>query len=66
MKVPISPGLYLVYVGIVYFLVGMVNIFVYRFCESELLSLAYIVILSLPLWIPPLSRWVGISPFWRM
>jgi hypothetical protein len=66
MKISISPGLWMVYVGVVYFAIGMIDIFVYRFCDPELLSLGYCVILSLPLWIPPLGRWVGVSPFWKL
>lgn len=66
MKIPISPGLYLVYVGLLYLVVGLVNIFVYRFAPSELLSLAYVVILALPLLIPRLARWVGVTVIWRL
>lgn len=66
MAIPISPGLYLVYVGLIYFVAGMVNIFVYKFCQSELLSVAYVVILALPLCIPRMARWVGTTVFWRI
>ena len=65
MNLPMSSGWWLVYVSIVYYIAGMVDIFVYRFCEPELLSIAYCVILSLPLFIPSLSRWVGVKMLFR-
>lgn len=65
MKLPISSGWWLVYVSIVYFVAGMVNVFVYRFCETELLQIAYCIILSLPFFIPSLSRWVGVKMLFR-
>ena len=55
MKLKISPGWWLVYVSGIYFIAGTVDIFVYPYC----------VILSLPLWIPPLSRWVGVKLLFR-
>jgi hypothetical protein len=61
MKLKISPGWWLVYVSSIYFIAGMVGIFVYPFCGTELLQFTYCVILSLPLWIPPLSQWVGVK-----
>jgi hypothetical protein len=65
MKLPISPGWWMVYVSGIYFIAGMLNIFVYRFCEPELIQLTYCVILSLPLFIPPLSRLVGVKLLFR-
>jgi hypothetical protein len=65
MKLKISPGWWLVYVSIIYFIAGIVDIFVYHFCDIELLLFAYCVILSLPLWVPPLSRWVGVKLLFR-
>lgn len=65
MKLPISPGWYMFYTGFVYLVTSVVDIFIYRFCEPELLSAAYCVILSLPLLIRPLARWVGMRTFWE-
>lgn len=59
-----SPGWYLAYVSIADLIVGFLNLY-YKWFEMDLLSLAYCVILSLPLWIPPLSRWVGVKLFWK-
>ena len=52
----ISSSQWLVYVSMVYFITGMVDIFVYHFCEIVLLQIAYCVILSLPLFVPSLFR----------
>lgn len=61
-----SGGLYLLVVGVVYFITGMVDIFVFKFDHSGLLPLIYCVILSLPLFVPPLARYLnmeGVSMF---
>jgi hypothetical protein len=39
-----------------YFIAGMFNIFIYKYDQNGLLPIAYIVILSLPLFIPQLAR----------
>jgi hypothetical protein len=65
MKLKISPGWWLVYVSVIYAIAVMADIFVYRFCAIELLQAAYCVILSLPLFIPSLSRWVGVKLLFR-
>ena len=65
MKLPISPGWWMVYVSGIYFIAGMLNIFVYHVCEPELIQLTYCVILSLPLFIRPLSRLVGVKLLFR-
>lgn len=51
-----SSGLYLFSVSAVYFIAGMINIFIYKYDHYQLLPLAYIVILSLPLFIPALAH----------
>jgi hypothetical protein len=56
-----SGGLYLLAVCVVYFLAGMINIFVYKFDQSNLLPLMYCVILSLPLFVPPLARFLNME-----
>jgi len=56
MKLPISSSRWLVYVSMVYFIAGMVDIFVYHFCEIVLLQIAYCLMLSLPLFVPSLFR----------
>jgi hypothetical protein len=56
-----SGGLYLLGVGIVYLITGMIDIFVYKFDQSGLLPLIYCVILSLPLFVPPLARYLNME-----
>lgn len=63
MKLPISPGLWLVYVGAVYLVVGFANIH-YKWFDTEYASLAYVIVLSLPLCITPLAQWVGVKTLW--
>jgi hypothetical protein len=54
-----SPGLWLLSVGSVYFIVGIANLF-FKWNQPELFSTVYCIVLSLPLWIPPMGRWVGL------
>ena len=56
-----SGGLYLILVSAVYLLAGIVNIFAYRFDHYNLLPLMYCVILSLPLLIPQLARFLNMK-----
>jgi hypothetical protein len=56
-----SSGLYLLTVSAVYFIVGMVNIFLYKFDQNGLLPIAYVVILSLPLFVPRLARYLNME-----
>ena len=58
MKMPIGPGWWLVYVSSIYFIAGMVDIFVYRFYGAELLQIVYCIMLSLPYYVTPLKHWV--------
>lgn len=60
-----TPGKYLFFTGLIYFIVGMTNTFVYHFTEIEYIQFAWIIILSLPLVIPAVSRWVGVNLLWK-
>lgn len=51
-----SSGLYLFSVSAVYFIAGMIDIFIYKYDRNGLLPIVYIVILSLPLFIPQLAH----------
>ena len=64
MKLPISPGQYLFITGLIYFVVGMFNIFVGKFVESEIISVCWIMALWAP-FILPIGRLVRGAPFWR-
>ncbi len=65
MKLPLSGGEYMFVTGLVYFIVGMTNLFWYKFAEIEYVQMTWILILMLPL-IVPMRRVVSIDPFWRM
>jgi len=56
-----SRGAWLFWVSFVYFVVGTFDLFVYRFCPIEYIQVVYIVVLSLPLWVGPVSRKLGIK-----
>ena len=61
----ISPGQYMFYTGVIYFIVGMFDIFVYRFCDPEWIQMAWILVLMIPVLIP-MRRFVRNTPLWRV
>ena len=61
----ISPGQYMFYTGLIYFIVGMFNIFVYRFTESEYIQMGWILVLMIPVSVP-MRPFVRNTPFWRV
>ena len=63
-KFPLTPGEYLFFTGLIYFVVGMVDIFYYRFTEPEYIQVVWILILMLPV-IVPIPKVMQGSPFWR-
>ncbi len=64
MKLPISPGQYMFWTGLVYFVVSMFDIFVYRFCEPEWIQMTWILVLMIPVLVP-MKKLVRNTPFWR-
>ena len=61
----ISPGQYLFYTGLVYFIAGMINIFVYKFVfDTVVLQLIWILVLCLPVFLP-IGGIVRGAPLWR-
>ena len=60
----ISSGQYLFFSGLIYFLVGMYNIFIDRFCETEILQIIWISVLLIPV-ILPIGKFVRGAPFIR-
>ena len=64
MKLPISPGQYMFCTGLVYFAVGMFDIFVYRFCEPEWIQMIWMLVLMIPVLVP-MRKIVRNTPFWR-
>ncbi len=61
----ISPGQYMFWTGVVYFMVGMFDIFVYRFCEPEMIQMVWILVLMIPVFVP-MRRFVRNTPLWRV
>jgi len=57
-----TPGKYLFIVSSGYIVIGIIDLFIFKFCPIEAIQLSYPVILSLPLFIRPIARWVGIKP----
>ncbi len=64
MKLPISPGQYMFWTGLIYFVVGMYDIFVDRFVEPEFIQMTWILVLLIPVLLP-VGRIVRGAPFWR-
>jgi hypothetical protein len=60
----ISSGQYMFYTGLVYFIVGMFDIFVYRFCEPEMIQMVWMLVLLIPVLLP-IGNIVRGAPFWR-
>jgi hypothetical protein len=64
MKFPISPGQYMFWTGLVYFVVGMFDVLVYRFCEPEWIQMTWMLVLLIPV-LAPMNKIVRNTPFWR-
>lgn len=64
MKLPISPGEYMFVTGLIYFVVGMYDIFVDRFIEPEWLQMIWVLVLLIPV-LFPMRGIVRNTPFWR-
>jgi hypothetical protein len=61
----ISPGQYMFWTGVVYFIVGMFDIFVYRFCEPEMIQMVWMLVLLIPVLLP-IAGIVRGAPLWRV
>lgn len=59
-----SGGYYMLWTGIVYTIVGAADVFWLHFCPVEYLSMVWSIILSLPLVIPPLGRYLNMTSLW--
>lgn len=59
-----SGGYWMFWVSAIYLIVGIVNIWVYPFTKVEYIQAVWVVILSLPLWITPLARWLNMNSLW--
>lgn len=59
-------GYYMFWTGFVYFCLGLVDVFVYRFTEVEYLQVCWIVVLALPLTIRPIARYFNTRLLWEL
>jgi hypothetical protein len=60
----IGPGNWLVLCSTVYMVVALSNL-AWPFTEIEYIQAVWLVVLSLPLWLSPVSKFVGIKPLWK-
>lgn len=65
MKLPLSGLQYVAIVAIIYLIVGLTDIWVYRFIEPFMLAMIYCCVLTLP-FVVPLQWLVNVTPFWKM
>ena len=65
MNLPISPGAWLFATCVIYFIVGMTNLFVYKFTDAEYIQLVWLYFTAMPLFIS-MRKIVSINPIWRM
>ena len=60
-----TAGTYLFYCSFIYFWVGMYSVFVDPIPRFELVQIGWLVVCSLPLWIPPLARFLNMRVLWK-
>ena len=60
-----TPGTYLFYCSFIYFWVGMYSVFVDPIPRFELVQIGWLVVCSLPLWIPPLAKFLRMKTVWQ-
>ena len=61
---PFSSGGWLLFISSVYAIVGLFNVFVYKFTEVEYIQAVWMLIMSLPLWIR--MKWlVRVDTVWE-
>ena len=59
-------GYWLFWVSAVYLVLGMIDLFVVKFIQEPWLQVAYVLLLSLPLYIPPLARFLNMKLIWEI
>lgn len=64
MKKTIDSGWFLIIVGLVFLVAGIIDVFVYQFCKTEYLQIAFIAILASPVLIKPIGNIVGVDSIW--
>lgn len=64
MKFPISSLAWLFGINSIYLVIGLLDIY-YKWWPTEYVQAVWIVILSLPIWIP-MQRIVNMDPIWQV
>jgi len=60
-----NAGTYLFYVTAIYYFVAMYAVFVEPYTRLEYVQFAWIFVCSLPLWIPPLAKFLNMRVLWK-
>ena len=60
-----NAGTYLFYCSAIYFFVAMYAVFVEPTFRLEYVQVVWLVVCSLPLWIPPLARFLNMRVLWK-
>ena len=60
-----NAGTYLFYVTAIYYFVAMYGVFVEPYTRLEYIQFAWIFVCSLPLWIPPLAKFLNMRVLWK-
>jgi hypothetical protein len=61
----ISSNQYLFFTSVIYFFVGMFDLFVYKFAEVEVIQMVWLSVLCLPVFLP-IGGIVRGAPLWRI
>lgn len=59
-----SGDIWLFFWAIIYMIVGMFNLFIYKFTEIEYIQMVWLSITSMPLVIRPIANWCNMRVLW--
>jgi hypothetical protein len=60
-----SGGTYIFYVTFIYFWIAMYSVFVEPVARIEYIQMIWLLACSLPLWIPPLAKFLRMRTLWK-
>jgi hypothetical protein len=60
-----SGGYYLFYTSFIYMCVALYSVFVEPVEHIEYIQMVWLLVASLPLWIPPLARFLNMKVLWK-
>ena len=62
-----SGGYWLFWISAIYLTLGMIDVFAHiKIVPDPWLQVGYVLALSLPLWIPPLARYLNMKLIWEI